>query len=139
MRLRRSTDKATRPTRRRAATVERTRRIGRGLACGAALLAAVGLLGAGWWSYRDRPWLQAEGTARSVLLDLSTAAGLTVRQVYLVGRSQAPLPPLQEAVGVEPGMPILAFDPHAAREALLALPWVADAQVERRLPDHIVV
>jgi len=138
MRLRRASGKTAAPARRRSEVV-RQRRVGRTVGLAAAVVAVAGTIAAGWWAYGQRPWVAAEDGLRSALLDATAAAGLTVRQVYLVGRDKAPLKPLQEAVGAEPGMPILAFDPYAAREALLALPWVADAEVERRLPDHIVV
>src|SRR3546814_9628127 len=46
---------------------------------------------------------------------------------------------LLAALGIGRGEPILRFDPDAAHEAILALPWVKTASVERRLPDTIFV
>jgi cell division protein FtsQ len=81
----------------------------------------------------------AAAEARRAALALSLRAGLSVREVYLEGREHAPTEVLREALGIERGDPILAIDPHAARERLESLGWVAAARVERRLPDLIYV
>lgn len=65
--------------------------------------------------------------------------GMRVQQVMLEGRRNAPLVELRRALGVERGDPILAFSPQAARERLEANAWVKTAEVERRLPDTIMV
>jgi cell division protein FtsQ len=73
------------------------------------------------------------------LTGLGQNAGLVVRQVTLEGRQNAPLQELRRALEVQRGDPILAFSPEAAKERLEANAWVAEAVVERRLPDSILV
>jgi len=67
------------------------------------------------------------------------AAGLTVREVYVVGRERTARREVLAALAVERGTSLLAFEPRAARERLLALGWVKRAEVYRRLPDIIEV
>lgn len=67
----------------------------------------------------------------------SVHAGLAVRDVTVEGRERGESSSLLAALAVQRGDPILAFDPHAARERVMALPWVAAAEVQRRLPDQI--
>jgi len=74
-------------------------------------------------------------------LDLSAAWGLAVEEITVEGRQHASGPSLLEATGLSRGAPILGVSPEAMRERLEALPWVAAATVQRRLPRqiHIVV
>lgn len=67
------------------------------------------------------------------------AAGLTVREVYVVGRERTRRQDVAAALGVERGTSMLAFDAVAARERLLALGWVKRAEIYRRLPDIVEV
>ncbi len=67
------------------------------------------------------------------------AAGLSVREVYLSGRSHTSRQDVLAALGVRRGDAILDFDPERARQRLLALGWVKNARVFRRLPDIIEV
>ncbi|MBW4021918.1 MAG: FtsQ-type POTRA domain-containing protein [Proteobacteria bacterium] len=82
------------------------------------------------------------GTAhglRTALGDVGAAMGLTVRNIVVDGRENTPEPILRRALGVMIGQPILGFSVADARERLLALGWVEDAVVERRLPNTLVV
>jgi cell division protein FtsQ len=74
-----------------------------------------------------------------VSFDVGSGVGLVVKQVTLEGRQNAPLEELRRALGVQRGDPILAFSPQAAKERLEANAWVAQADVERRLPDTILI
>lgn len=67
------------------------------------------------------------------------AAGLTVREVYVVGRERTARQDLIAALAVERGSSMLAFDPVVARKRLIALGWIEEAEVYRRLPDVIEV
>jgi cell division protein FtsQ len=69
----------------------------------------------------------------------SVQAGLTVQEVYVVGRDEAPTEMLLAALGIERGDPILLVDPAAAKARLEDLGWVAAAAVERHLPDTVYV
>jgi len=62
-----------------------------------------------------------------------------VQDIRVKGRDKTASDDLLEALGVERGAPILAFNPHHAREAVEQIPWVRLARVERRLPDTIAV
>ena len=65
--------------------------------------------------------------------------GWTVREVYVVGRQRAGRRDVLEAITVARGDSMLAFDLPAARARLLALGWIKDASVYRRLPDVVEV
>ncbi len=65
--------------------------------------------------------------------------GLVVRSVTVEGRTRTEPARLLAALQTARGEPIMAFDPHAARGRVEALPWVSSARVERRLPDAIHV
>lgn len=71
--------------------------------------------------------------------DRIRAAGLTVQDVLVSGRSQADVNDVLGALSVTRGNSIFSFSPTAARERLVALDWVRDARVERRWPNTIVV
>ena len=71
--------------------------------------------------------------------DANAAAKLTVADVILTGRHNAPLDGLIAALAVTRGDPILGVDPAAARARLEAMGWVDTAQVARRMPGQISV
>ena len=101
-----------------------------------AAVAVTGLTGGLWFS----GWI-AERAERSLdwSYGLSADAGLAVDDVLVEGRHRTDAGAILAALEVERGLPILAFDPHAAKQRLEALPWVAKAAVERRLPSWIYV
>lgn len=103
---------------------------------GLPLLLVLGLGGWGWASGRLPEMVE---TVSARFLDTSARSGLAVREVLVSGRREADKAAVLAALGVQRGMPILAFDPHAARQALEQIPWVAAATVERRLPDTVFV
>ncbi len=105
---------------------------------GIALTALLMLLGAGWlWT---SGWV-AQGLDRAgqAVLAATAQAGLKVGDVLVEGRNRTQRGTVLESLGVVRDQPILAFDPHAARERLERLPWVRSAIVERRLPEAIHV
>lgn len=92
-----------------------------------AVLAVVALWQAGWIGRQiDR--------AVAAGYRLTADAGFAVHEVLVEGRERTERAAILAALGVERGTPILAVDPEAARLRLEALPWVAQATVERRLP-----
>jgi cell division protein FtsQ len=120
--------------------------------------------GGGWRSIRPRRVLLAAGAvvvvggavtawslagvaSRQDLADpmagglerLSRSLGLTVDEILVVGRAETPRPALLKALGAGFGDPILAVDLHAARDRILALPWVSAAEVERALPNTLII
>jgi cell division protein FtsQ len=105
----------------------------------AAILAAVAAVGGGYWAWQERLPQRVAETVRASLVGLTVELGLTVKEVFVVGRLQTPRDELLEALDVERGMPILDIDIQAARERILALPWIGQASIERLLPDTLVL
>ena len=100
---------------------------------GFGLLAAV-LLGVAAFDPASRLHRIGEGFAEA-----ARDAGLAVRELRIEGASNTPRPLLRAAIGARVGDPILFFSPEAARARLEDLPWVESAEVERRLPDTVLV
>jgi cell division protein FtsQ len=100
------------------------------LALGAAASAGGWLLHDGWLARTAErvKWMAIAGGAE---------IGFTVNEILVDGRVQTPPDALLKSLRLERGAPILAFDAEAARRRVEALPWVAGAAVERRLPDEI--
>lgn len=95
--------------------------------------------GAGSWAVSSG-WLDRQSQAATQAFFAATAtAGLAVDDVLVEGRNRTAAAEVLATLGVNRGSPTLRFDPAAAREQLIALAWIADAQVERRLPDLIFV
>lgn len=147
--MRRKTATARQRTRRRSGRLERLGlarlRMQRGgprrplLMASGALTAAAAALGAIYWA--DHADLQSRLalSLRNSFADITRGAGLRVGEVYVAGRKEASREQLLSALGVKVGDPILLFDPAAARKRLLDIGWVADARVERRLPNTVIV
>jgi cell division protein FtsQ len=66
-------------------------------------------------------------------------AGFGISSVHLAGNGRTQPSEILAALGFEPGQPIFGADVQAARQRLLQLPWVADAEVRRQYPDSIAV
>ncbi len=112
----------------------------RWLMYGTGAMTAVGVMIGGivWASGVDLPGRIANGT-RNAVADVTLWAGFSVREVYVAGRKEATRSQLLEALQTHVGEPILFFDPDGARQRLEDLGWVAEARIERRLPDTILV
>jgi cell division protein FtsQ len=78
---------------------------------------------------------QAKAGTDAVLAD----AGFGISQIHLSGNNRVPPETLLAALGYNPGESIFSVDLRAARERLMAIDWVADADVQRRYPDSISV
>jgi cell division protein FtsQ len=79
-----------------------------------------------------------EAAGESVLA-WTGSAGIAVDNVLVEGREKTSAERILAALEVQRGMPLFAFSPDQARERLLAIGWVRDARIERRLPDTIFV
>ncbi len=112
----------------------------RWLMYGTGALTAVGVMIGGilWASGVDLPGRIANA-ARTAVADVTMWAGFSVREVYVAGRKEATRSQLLDALQTRVGEPILFFDPDGARQRLEDLGWVAEARIERRLPDTILV
>jgi cell division protein FtsQ len=69
----------------------------------------------------------------------SAMAGFEVRHVEVSGTREMPRLPVYDAALSGSSNAMLTADLPAIRQRLLALPWVADASVGRRLPDTLVI
>ncbi len=97
----------------------------------------LGSVGVGWW------WVQSgkmeamiDGMQQSAL-DKTAGAGLSLEYIYLEGRKKTPMTEVSDALGLQAGDPILSVSVDEVKQRLLKLGWVADAVVERQLPDTI--
>lgn len=91
------------------------------------------------WGWADGSLPTMYEDASSGFVRATAEAGLSVNDVLVKGRKETDPAAVLAALGVDTGSPMLTFDPHAAQAALQALPWVAAATVERRLPGTIFV
>ncbi len=66
-------------------------------------------------------------------------AGFDISELHIAGQGRTPPQTILAALGLAPGQSIFAADLQTARARLKALPWVADAEVQRRYPDAIYV
>lgn len=66
-------------------------------------------------------------------------AGFGISKVHLTGNTRTPPEAILAALGFAPGQSIFAADIQGARQRLMRLDWVHDADVRRRYPDDISV
>lgn len=101
--------------------------------------AAILVLGAGLWAWQSGFAERQSDRLVALFFDTTVSAGLKVGNVKVTGRERTSGEEILAVLDVRQGGALLDFDPHAAKAALEALPWVRHATVERRLPDLIVV
>lgn len=65
--------------------------------------------------------------------------GFAVSRVALQGNERTPANAIYAALAIREGDSIFAADPALARERLIRLPWVSEAEISRRFPDTISV
>jgi cell division protein FtsQ len=65
------------------------------------------------------------------------AAGFGLSTIAISGRKYLTEADIRRAAGIGPGTSVLFFDAATAREGLLSIPWIADAQVRKLYPDRI--
>lgn len=106
---------------------------------GIAIMLVTAALAYGWWAWREGLPHRLAEDARQAAMQRSLDLGFRVKEVFVEGRKHTPAAALRKALAVERGAPILFVDLAAARDRLLALPWVSDVSVERVLPDTVVV
>ena len=103
-------------------------------------LSAAYLGGMAWgihWSFASGLVERTGNRVERAALDASIGAGLAVHEVLVEGRNETTKEQLLKTVGIRRGDPILALDTDEIRERLIALGWVGDASVERRLPGTV--
>ncbi|WP_119168578.1 cell division protein FtsQ/DivIB [Algihabitans albus] len=103
------------------------------------LLGLTVLGSAGGWA-ASSGWIDRQSLAATEAFFSTTATlGLAVDDVLVEGRNRTMSAEVLAALDVGRGSPTLRFDPTEARDRLMALSWIADARVERRLPNLIFV
>ena len=70
---------------------------------------------------------------------VSADAGFGVYEIHITGNRRVPTDTIMAALGLKPGQSIFTVDLPAARARILALDWIASADVVRRYPDAITV
>lgn len=70
---------------------------------------------------------------------LVAEAGFGISEIHLTGNSRVPPETILAALGMQPGGSIFSADLPAARARIMALNWIASADVVRRYPDAITV
>lgn len=100
-----------------------------------ALMLAVVIAGLFAGGYVGRAVRAVDAATAAVFDD----AGFGISQVHLSGNRRTPPESILAALGFEPGQSIFGADIHLARQRLMKLDWVADADVRRRYPDDISV
>ena len=68
-----------------------------------------------------------------------THSGFGISEIHLAGNGRVPPATILAALGLQPGQSIFDADLGAARSRILALDWIASADVVRRDPDAIFV
>lgn len=115
----------------------------RRLTIAATVVAAVAVVAAaGWLADRLRAGEIIADLGASVAeatLRTTARAGLGIAEILVSGRRNTPEAHVIAAVDVRLGMPLLGFDPAAAKRELERLPWVKLADVERHFPGSVVV
>jgi len=94
---------------------------------------------AGWWVLQPGNVHFLRVGVESIFHDTTASLGLTVENVYSVGHREAEPATILTALGIQRGDPIFAFAPGSARARVVALDWVKNATIERRLPNTIRV
>jgi len=100
-------------------------------------LLAAGLMALPVWFWHSGQFDHAGSWLRNSSAQTAMGAQMSVGDVLVQGRRRTSRKALTRALGVRLGTPILALDLTAARQRIEALPWVAAASIERRLPDTI--
>ena len=87
-------------------------------------------------------WAIAVGLPRSATMGIATAAsnaGFTVRQVEIEGAQNLPRLSIYRELLQGGSDSMLLADLDEMRERLVALPWVKDAEIQRRWPDRLQI
>ncbi|TAH34017.1 MAG: FtsQ-type POTRA domain-containing protein [Alphaproteobacteria bacterium] len=73
------------------------------------------------------------------VLGVTKDQGLVIEEILVDGRNYTDKQQILDTLQITQGMPILGIDLESAQSALLTLPWVKDAKVERRLPGTMFI
>lgn len=103
-----------------------------------ALAFAVVAVGSAMLWHKGWPQRQYRAAAQSVLAG-TARLGFRLQDVRVEGREHIGQEELRAALQIKPGMPTLALNRAEMAERLSRLPWLAEAQIMRRLPGTLLV
>ncbi|MFW6050308.1 MAG: cell division protein FtsQ/DivIB [Myxococcota bacterium] len=83
--------------------------------------------------------LGAVGVAKLIERHLRTSPAFAARELSVEGHERLTRGEVLRAAGLARGQNVFEVAPEDARERLLRHPWIAEAEVERRLPDTLGV
>jgi cell division protein FtsQ len=98
------------------------------------LLACVGAVASQW---RHAGALAAHASQNFVRW--TVAQGFTIQDVRVAGRVNVPAAFVSDALDIERGLPLVAYDVSGAHDRLMANPWFKTVKVERHLPQTVFV
>ena len=97
------------------------------------------VVGAAYWAVASGWVARTQNATVHTVLNWSAGLGFAIADVRVVGRSEVPKETILAILNVQPGDPILGFDPEEARSQLERLSWVGAVTVRRQLPDLIQI
>ena len=97
------------------------------------------VIGAAYWAVASGWVARTQNATIHTALNWSADLGFAIADVRVVGRSEVPKETILAILNVQPGDPILGFDPDEARSQLERLSWVGAVTVRRQLPDLIQI
>jgi len=115
------------------------RSTGKAIRWGLPAVLTMAILGAGAWLTVSSEGLRLMNLASEAALNFSAQAGLRVDNILVTGRKRVSRMALERALLARRGMPIVSFDPYAAKTRLEKLTWIRSVTVERRLPDTLLI
>lgn len=99
--------------------------------------AAIAWLTSQMWG--QHVWTRLAAGTEKAIDAAAVRHGFVVDEITLAGRVNQDTQSILSAIGVTRGDTMTALDMNAMREALVTLPWVADARVARRFPHELII
>lgn len=93
----------------------------------------------GYWLWREGAPARAGSAIEARFLATGERHGLALQNVDVVGRQRQSAGSILTALDVRRGMPMFDIDLAAAKARLEALPWIRTADVQRQLPDTLLI
>ncbi|MDF1609563.1 cell division protein FtsQ/DivIB [Hoeflea sp. YIM 152468] len=79
------------------------------------------------------------GHIHAVTQAVTTGVGFALEDVHVIGNAETSDIDILQQLGLDGSTSVVAIDAHAAREQLMELPWVTDAQVQKIYPRGMTV
>lgn len=93
----------------------------------------------GGYTYQSGLWTQTREQVVSVIEDTTADWGMTLKEVYTVGRQRTKVVDIRRKIENFYGQNILMVDIGTMQQELESLPWVRSVAVSRHLPDRLVI